>query len=131
MNSWIKAIVLLVLFGLFTIPLHAQTQPQSTDTAKVAAAADTALKGSGLVNLNDEIELMEIQIEAVIEKPSVAILPKRMEPELGEVEFVNRSFEKELKQVPEKPMIIDNRLWGPKKVEDFKAKLIGSKKSSK
>ena len=45
-----------------------------------------------------EIELMEITIEAVIEKPRVAILPKRVEPELGEMEFIDRSFEEELKK---------------------------------
>lgn len=128
MYSWIKTIILLMITSLFVGQLNAQTNPQRADTLKTVTKADTATKAPDLASPDEEIELGEINIEAVIEKPSVAILPKRIEPELGETEFVNRSFEKELKQAPEKPMIMDNRLLAPKKIEDFKEKL---KKASK
>ncbi len=131
MYSWIKVIILLVILSLLVKRGYAQTVPETVDTVKTVAQADTVIKSADLININNDIELMEINIEAVIEMPSVAILPKRIEPELGEVKFVERSFEKELKQAPEKLMIIDNRLFSPKKAEDFKKKIINSQKSSK
>lgn len=128
MYSWIKIIILMVILISGSQQLSAQTKPLQIDAVKTVTQADTAGKSTGL---DDEIELMEINIEAEIEKPSVAILPKRIEPELGEAEFINRSFEKELKQAPDKMMIMDNRLFVPKKIEDLKEKLISRKKSLK
>jgi hypothetical protein len=128
MCSWTKILMLLVILILGSKQLIAQSKPQQVDTTKSVIQADTVRKSLGM---DDEIELMEINIEAVIEKPSVAILPKRIEPKLGEAEFINRSFEKELKQAPDKLMIMDNRLFVPKKIEDLKEKLINRKKSLK
>jgi hypothetical protein len=128
MYSWIKILILIVILILGSQQLIAQTNQQPVDTVKMVTPADTTRKNTGI---NEEIELMEINIEAVIEKPSVAILPKRIEPQLGESEFINRSFEKELKQAPDKLMIMDNRLFVPKKIEDLKEKLISRKKSLK
>jgi hypothetical protein len=129
MYSGIKILILMVILILGSQQLSAQqTKQQQADTVKMVTQADTTRKSTGM---DDEIELMEINIEAVIEKPSVAILPKRIEPELGEAEFINRSFEKELKQAPDKLMIMDNRLFVPKKIEDLKEKLINRKKSLK
>jgi hypothetical protein len=67
-----------------------------------------------------EIELTEITIEAEIEKPRVSILPKRIEPELGEMEFIDRSFEKELKKGPEKPKLNKERVKTPVDVNELK-----------
>ncbi len=128
MYSGIKILILMVILILGSQQLSAQTKQQQADTVKMVTQADTTRKSTGM---DDEIELMEINIEAVIEKPRVAILPKRIEPELGEAEFINRSFEKELKQAPDKLMIMDNRLFVPKKIEDLKEKLINRKKSLK
>ena len=134
MNSWIKMLVLLMiiksLFGYFDLA-DAQTNPQRVDTTKSAIKVDAARSNVDFQNVEGEIELIEINIEAVIEKPRVAILPKRVEPELGEMEFIDRSFEKELKKAPDKPMIIDDRLFIPKKIEDLKQKLLSEKKESK
>jgi len=55
----------------------------------VAAVSPTA--GSG-----EEIELDAIDIQGRVEKPSVIIMPKRIEPEMGNLEM-ERSFEKEVK----------------------------------
>ena len=46
---------------------------------------------------NKEITLDEIEIQGMIEKPSVIIVPKRIEPDLREVEL-NRSFVEEVKE---------------------------------
>ncbi len=129
MKDFLKlALLVIMVWGGAADWLVAQTrQPQSIDTTKTATRADTTRRAEALIGNEEEIELSEIAIEAVIEKPRVAILPKRIVPELGEIEFVNRSFERELKQAPEKPMIMDNRLLVPQKIEDLKKKLIDPK----
>ena len=48
-----------------------------------------------------EIKLDDLYLEALIEKPSVSIMPKRIEPDLEKVEFISRKFDRELKMVPE------------------------------
>ena len=68
---------------------------------------------------NNEVELIEITIEAEIEKPRVSILPKRIEPELGEMEFIDRSFEKELKQGPTKPFLKERKKGIPAKLKNI------------
>jgi|GEM_PF-4123404 len=129
MRDFLKlALLVIIVWGGASDGLVAQTrQPQSIDTTKTATRADTTRRAEGSIGNEEEIELSEITIEAVIEKPRVAILPKRIAPELGEMEVVNRSFERELKQAPDKPMIMDNRLLVPQKIEDLKKKLIGPK----
>ena len=131
MNILIKYCILLILMLLVLGYLNdgmAQTNPQKNDSTKKVLAADSLKTGIELTGFEEEIELLEINIEAVIEKPRVAILPRRVEPELSEMEFINRSFETELKKVPEKPMVMDNRLFAPKKIEDLKQKLLANKK---
>jgi len=132
MNCWTKSFILGVslnlLFGYLEIG-NAQTTKQKADTTRNTIKVDTTSKSIDFINIEEEIELLEINIEAVIEKPRVAILPKRIEPQLGEMEFVDRSFENELKKVPDKPMIIDSRLFTPKKIEDLKQKLLNKKKN--
>jgi len=117
-------LMILTLFGGVAMG-KAQTATQQPDST--AIPPDTLQQSAFMVSTSGEIELLEINIEAVIEKPRVAILPKRVEPELGEMEFINRSFENELKQAPTKPMVMDNRLFVPKKIEDLKQKLLRSK----
>lgn len=119
--------IVLLCFALLLLANAGQTiaqsqQPQSSDSTRMAIVDTT--KGQMKIGGEEEIELSEILIEAVVEKPRVAILPRRLAPELGEMEVVNRSFEQELKQAPEKPMIMDNRLLVPQKIEDLKKKLI-------
>ena len=132
MNCWTKSFILGVslnlLFGYLKIG-NAQTTKQKADTTRNTIKVDTTSKSIDFINIEEEIELLEINIEAVIEKPRVAILPKRIEPQLGEMKFVDRSFENELKKVPDKPMIIDSRLFTPKKIEDLKQKLLNKKKN--
>jgi len=45
----------------------------------------------------DELFLDEIEIKGRVEKPSVIIMPKRIDPEVGEV-HLEREFEQELKE---------------------------------
>ena len=75
-----------------------------------------------LTDFSGEIMLEEIKIEAIIETPSVAIMPKRAKPELGKMEFMDRSFENELKAVPKKPMLLKKEFQGVKEINKEKAK---------
>lgn len=130
MYAWTKRLIFLIIlsliFGYFQSG-HSQTAQQKVDTTKSSVTTDSLRMTPNAINEAGEIELLEINIEALIEKPRVAILPKRVEPELGEMEFVDRSFERELKQVPDNPIIMDNRLFVPKKIEDLKQKLVQKK----
>ena len=131
MNSLIKIIISLAITKLLLGNVeigYAQASQQKIDSTKTSIKADTLQTSNEQANFEDEIELLEINIEAVIEKPRVAILPKRVEPQLGEMEFINRSFEGELKKAPDKPMVMDNRLFAPQKIENLKQKLIERKK---
>lgn len=75
----------------------------------------------------EEIALDTINIDAVIEKPRVAIVPKRLNPDMGELEFVDRSFDHELKSFPKKPLIKDDRLFKPQKIELITKKVLQEK----
>jgi len=71
---------------------------------------------------DSEIILGPIEIEAIIETPSVNIVPKRIDPEMGKMEVVDRSFEKELKAVPIKPMLMGKELTEINKIKKMKIK---------
>ena len=65
-----------------------------------SAAGDTTRARIGSLrvqpdSLGTEMVLGVIEIKGRVEKPSVIIMPKRIEPEMGEVEL-KRSFEKEV-----------------------------------
>ncbi len=130
MYSWIKLFMFLIILnlicGYFELG-RTQTTQQKVDTTKSSVTIDSVKRTPNISNEEGEIELLEINIEAVIEKPRVAILPRRIEPQLGEMEFVDRSFEKELKKMPDNPMIMDNRLFVPQKIENLKQKLLKNK----
>jgi hypothetical protein len=75
----------------------------------------------------EEMELEAIAIEAIIEKPNVDIIPKRVVPELEEVEFVERSFDRELKEVPKDLLLLDDDLDRVVRLEGLR-KLVEKKK---
>jgi hypothetical protein len=75
----------------------------------------------------EEMELESIAIEAVIEKPNVDIIPKRAEPDFEELEFVERSFERELRQIPKDLLLVDDELDRAARLEGLK-KLLEKKK---
>ncbi|MDW7679555.1 MAG: hypothetical protein SCK70_03260 [bacterium] len=121
---------LLLLFFCFT-PLFGQNQDQRADTSKSANLESNSIEElSAMVELDGDIVLDAINIEAIIEKPRVAIIPKRLEPEFGDLEFVDRSFEAELKSVREQAIFEDDRLFQPRKIGNLK-KQISNKQPTK
>lgn len=87
------------------------------------APADTAKKLPAAVkeksDLN-ELELEAIAIEAVIEKPNVDIIPKRVKPDFGEMRELERSFARELKSVSKGILLHDDTIDQPQKVDGLK-----------
>ncbi|MCG3119116.1 MAG: hypothetical protein ALAOOOJD_01447 [bacterium] len=110
----------------------AKLQPAAKDTLKSVAskkdlnAERTAKPDSARPAA--EMELESISIEAIIEKPNVDIIPKRLAPELEEVEFVARSFDRELKEVPKDLLLLDDDLDRVAKLEGLKLLLEKKKK---
>ena len=72
----------------------------------------------------------DILIEAIIEKPNVAILPTRRLKKLDEIDFINRSFATELKAVPEKGFLFDGEFERTKKIKSIKEVLKKRKKGN-
>ena len=77
-----------------------------------------------------EIIFDDILIEAIIEKPNVAILPTRRLKKLGEIDFINRSFAEELKAAPEKSFLFNGELEKPRKIDNIKKLLKKRKKGN-
>jgi hypothetical protein len=138
--------ILIAIFALSFLPAVAAAQTESSNAQ--AAAADTAKAAAqGTVKAvtpakpveasrsvkpdssgaEKEMELEAIAIEAIIEKPNVDIIPKRVAPDLEEVEFVERSFDRELKEVPKDLLLLDDDLDRVAKLEGLK-KLLEKKK---
>ena len=115
----------IIIFIFMIIIFSKLTSAQ--DTTKVISDSSNIVQSIDTIDIIDEVVLDAITIEAEIEKPRVAILPKRIEPELGEMEFINRSFENELKQGPEQPVLIKERIRAPIKVKKLKEKKVKSK----
>lgn len=127
---------LLVFTVLIFLPALALAQaepanPSAADTIKAKApvkpAAVSRLAKPDSAAAEDDLELEAIAIEAIIEKPNVDIIPKRVAPELEEVEFVERSFDRELKAVPKDLLLLDDDLDRVAKLEGLK-KLLEKKK---
>ncbi len=93
-----------------------------TDTLTTTAAQDTVGISGG------ELVLGEINIEAIIEKPNVDIIPSRVKPRVEDVAFIDRSFEHELKEIPKNFLLYDEALDSPKKLDQL-FQLLRKKKS--
>jgi hypothetical protein len=76
----------------------------------------------------DEFVLDEILIEAVIDKPNVAILPSLELGDLGDILFIDRSFEEELKAVPRGLFVVDDKAEQKKSIERLKTLLKQKRK---
>lgn len=80
----------------------------SIATALAQTGSDKKVQKTAKNNqASDELILDDILIEAVIEKPNVTILPTRKSKKLGEIDFISRSFAKELKAIPEKSFLFE------------------------
>ena len=75
-------------FGSF---VSAQTVSDTTQQRLVASHM------TSVDTLVDELVFDPIEIQGKVDRPGVIIMPKRIEPEIGEIEL-ERSFQKEVKE---------------------------------
>ena len=94
--------------------------PAAVDSLKTPADSLKSSSKSIPVSSGEELELEEIAIQAVIEKPNVDIIPKRVKPTFEEMRFIDRSFSHELKQIPKDLLLLGDELDQPKKVDALK-----------
>ena len=93
-------------------------QPAPQDKAKTNPQT-SILKNTQVT----ETILEPIRIEAVIEMPRVALIPKRVETEMGKLDFGYRSFDKELRAKPKVLSSILEELESAKKIRELKKTL--------
>jgi len=91
-----KSSFLFFLMAMFFVGLSNAVFSQSVARDTTKAQADS-LRIASLDTVSGEIVLEAIEIKGRVEKPSVIIMPKRIEPEMGDV-ALERSFDKEVKE---------------------------------
>ena len=96
------------------------------------SAQDTTQAVIDSTNIQEQVVeeqvLTAISIIAVVERPSVAIVPRRNRPKFERVMFLDRNFDRELKAVPVKLITLDEELESAKKIERLKKLLVKEKK---
>ena len=123
MNS--KRIILLWVVIILTgfsgyASIHAQTMV--SDTTLTNVDTETTIDSE-----NDEMVLGVIEIKGKVEKPGVIIMPKRVEPQIAEMDL-ERSFNKEVKEgvgeipTPERELRRVDRIESIKKTVERKRK---------
>lgn len=114
---------LMLMFFFFTYPLAAQ---QSDVVVDSTTANNDSVKVVQTRQAN-EFMLETIRIEAVIEKPNVTLIPKKIETMVGEVPFNRRSFDKELNALPPEVIDMGGELERGRKMENLKKSLAKDK----
>ncbi len=115
MKNWLAFIIICLCFFANTTFAQSDSDKKKAKTSK---------------KKQSEIILDDIVIEAIIDKPNVAILPTRRLKKLGEIDFINRSFATELKAAPEKSFLFDGEFEKPKKIDNIKEVLKKRKKGN-
>lgn len=105
------------LFGLLIIFSSLLAQEQNQTNKASVTDADINLQATPQKDVIDEYILETISIEAVIEKPSVALIPRKIQTDVGELPFKIRSFDKELKGKPDILLEVTKKLEAAKKVK--------------
>ena len=120
-----RLIVITIFFTSIgvVVPNLLMAQNSHPDTTKKIVVKSVAQVDT----LNREMVLGVIEIKGRVEKPGVIIIPRRVEPDIGEIEL-ERSFEKEVKEgvgeipKPEKEMRRLDRVKSIKKTVERKRK---------
>ena len=115
MKNWLTFIIICFCFFANTTLAQSDSDKKKAKTSK---------------KNQSEIIFDDIVIEAIIEKPNVAILPTRRLKKLGEIDFINRSFAEELKAAPEKSFLFNGELEKPRKIDNIKKILKKRKKGN-
>jgi len=109
-----------LLIFLWAASARAQAPSTATPADTTRGKPVTTNPSGAEAASGDDLELETIEIQAVIEKPNVDIIPKRTKPEWEETRFIERSFETELKQAPKGLMLVDDELDRAQKLDTLK-----------
>ncbi len=113
-----------LIFCVF-LSLYAQQNTAATDTAGVNVEVDTTANQQRYEF--EEFILETIRIEAVIERPSVTLIPKKAETQVGEVKLERRSFLNELNAKPKEFSKYHEKLESGKRIKKIKKVLAKEK----
>lgn len=106
-----KSIALVLLLLGIALPLYAQEEQAEE---KQEATPQIDMQG------DEEIRLDALHLDAQIEKPSVSILPKRIEPDLEGIEYIIRDFDRELKRIPDELFDFDSDRRRVTRIQDVR-----------
>ena len=126
LKMFILGVLVLAFVAQVTVAQQKDEKKEITSKAKSDSSA-TAKSDTSSRKMGEEIMLMTIRIEAVVEKPGVSLIPKKLKTDVGQVEFAERSFDHELKSKPKEVPETAEELESEKKIEKL-MKLIGKKK---
>lgn len=117
-------------YTLFVILIMALATAMS-GWAQISAQDSAAIQTDTTVTQTPQYQetiLEPIRIEAVIEMPRVALIPKKVETEMGKLEFGYRSFDKELRSKPKVITSVLEELESAKKISRLKKTLAKKRK---
>lgn len=104
--------------GFLILAFVPPAQPQGSPSAQPDSLRDPGGRPAPAADSSGELLLDEIEIKGNVEKPGVIIVPKRIEPEIRDIEL-KRSFEEELKGAGDAPKP-DEKLGEVEQVESIK-----------
>lgn len=115
---------------LLSASLTAQVDKPTATPDSIAIRANAKIDTATTVDkqASSEIILQTIRIDAVIEKPTVTLIPKRAETDVGQVPFRARSFDKELKTKPKALSNYGEELENAKRIQKIKQVLAKESK---
>ena len=119
---------MIVFLTFATLAAQEEKSAATPDTAVVQAKAKTDTTAAAKKPAYKEYILQTIRIEAVIEKPTVTLIPKRTETDVGQVPFRARSFDKELKTKPKALSNYGEELENAKRIQKIKKLLVKESK---
>ena len=116
MTAYFRPVLILFFFSTLVWSQSTETiVPVALDSLQSTSLMSTAPSGAF-----EEQILETIRIEAVIEKPSVTLIPKRIETDIKHEPLPKRSFEKELSAKPEIILEYGKHLESGKRIQKFK-----------
>lgn len=119
---------MIVLLMFATLAAQADKPAATADSVAVQTKAKTDTTAAAKKPAYQEYILQTIRIEAVIEKPTVTLIPKRAETDVGQVPFRARSFDKELKTKPKALSDYGKELENAKRIQKIKKLLAKESK---
>ncbi|MBN2001432.1 hypothetical protein JW935_28060 [candidate division KSB1 bacterium] len=119
--------ILVCLFFINSICSRIYAQPAIAGVDSVSAKTEADSTADDQHYKYEEFILETIRIEAVIERPSVTLIPKKAETQVGEINLERRSFLNELNAKPKEFSDYHEKLETGKRIKKIKKVLAKEK----